>query len=439
MTAENSQNSRAIVIGAGFGGLLAAGALSPHFDEVLIIERDTMPTEPGGRTTIPQRHHLHIMLARGIANVHKIYPQYGDELLAQGAFTGDVGACATAAAPGGMRRLSVTIGVQDFYASRNAIEWAIRQCASRLPNVRIIDNTIVTGLATTDDRSTVTGVTTASETFLADLVVDSSGRAAHGPGWLEHIGYERPHETRVPVNVTYGTRRYKRDPVRHGSIYRISVAPTEDGHRGGVMIAQEDGTWIVTLSGFGNHRPELDEKKFHDFAKSFVAPDIADAITDAEPVDDGHRFKIPAIVWRDYKGTKLPRNYLPIGDTICSLNPIYAQGMTVASEEAVILADCLGAGRDDLTARFLTEADKFIGRVWNSTAPLDRRAMETTATPKKGARDVIMTAFGQAMASDPKVVEAFLRVNGLLDSPSKLTRPSILARVAWANRPWRRN
>ena len=40
---------RAIVIGAGIGGLTAARAVAPYFEHVVILERDTLPTEPSTR------------------------------------------------------------------------------------------------------------------------------------------------------------------------------------------------------------------------------------------------------------------------------------------------------------------------------------------------------------------------------------------------------
>ena len=37
---------QAVVIGAGMGGLTAAGALADHFDQVIVLERDTLSSEP---------------------------------------------------------------------------------------------------------------------------------------------------------------------------------------------------------------------------------------------------------------------------------------------------------------------------------------------------------------------------------------------------------
>jgi glycine/D-amino acid oxidase-like deaminating enzyme len=35
---------QAVVIGAGMGGLAAAGALADRFDQVVVLERDTLPS-----------------------------------------------------------------------------------------------------------------------------------------------------------------------------------------------------------------------------------------------------------------------------------------------------------------------------------------------------------------------------------------------------------
>src|SRR5262245_35285986 len=44
----------AIVIGASMGGLLAARALADHYDEVTVLERDTLPQAHEPRKGVPQ-------------------------------------------------------------------------------------------------------------------------------------------------------------------------------------------------------------------------------------------------------------------------------------------------------------------------------------------------------------------------------------------------
>jgi phytoene dehydrogenase-like protein len=41
-----SLGKRAVVMGAGMGGMMAAEVLSRYFDEVLILEKDALPAEP---------------------------------------------------------------------------------------------------------------------------------------------------------------------------------------------------------------------------------------------------------------------------------------------------------------------------------------------------------------------------------------------------------
>jgi hypothetical protein len=57
---------RAIVIGAGIGGLSAAGALAEYFERVDILERDRLTAAAGSRSGTPQDRHPHGLLAGGL-------------------------------------------------------------------------------------------------------------------------------------------------------------------------------------------------------------------------------------------------------------------------------------------------------------------------------------------------------------------------------------
>ena len=47
-------STRAVVLGGGLTGMLAAAALAAHVDEVLIVERDQLPDGPQPRTGLPR-------------------------------------------------------------------------------------------------------------------------------------------------------------------------------------------------------------------------------------------------------------------------------------------------------------------------------------------------------------------------------------------------
>jgi hypothetical protein len=50
---------RAVVVGAGIGGLAAAGALAQYFERVEILERDRLTAWVGSRPGTPQDRHPH--------------------------------------------------------------------------------------------------------------------------------------------------------------------------------------------------------------------------------------------------------------------------------------------------------------------------------------------------------------------------------------------
>jgi glycine/D-amino acid oxidase-like deaminating enzyme len=56
---------RAIVIGAGIGGLVAARALADYFEHVLVLERDRLPRHASHRSGTPQSRHAHALLCGG--------------------------------------------------------------------------------------------------------------------------------------------------------------------------------------------------------------------------------------------------------------------------------------------------------------------------------------------------------------------------------------
>ena len=62
----------------------------------------------------------------------------------------------------------------------------------------------------------------------------------------------------------------------------------------------------------------------------------------AEPTSEIRQFKVPRQRWIRYDKMNLPGGYAIVGDALCGFDPVFGQGMTVASIEAELLSEHLG-------------------------------------------------------------------------------------------------
>jgi 2-polyprenyl-6-methoxyphenol hydroxylase-like FAD-dependent oxidoreductase len=133
---------------------------------------------------------------------------------------------------------------------------------------------------------------------------------------------------------------------------------------------------------------------------------------------------------------RFPAGYLVLGDAMCSFNPIYGQGMSVASLEALALQDAVRRGTDDLPRRYFRSAAKAIGVAWRLAASSDLAFPEVQGrrtTSMRFANRLSDWVLGAA-ETDAVVNTQFFKVTGLIDPPARLLDPRFLSRVARVNR-----
>lgn len=440
---SKQQRGQAIVLGASIGGLMAVRALSKHYERVTVIEKDKVERQPCTRKGQPHTRHLHGLLPGGLNAMLQFFPDLKEALAANGALLADFAQDMVWYTHGGYRQ-RFEMGLTGATMSRPLLEHLIRERVLALPNVELMDNTSVKKLISSEDRQRITGVNIElvelgkNMDLHADLVVDVTGRGSRSPKWLEEMGYAAPSTSEVNVNVAYATRIYKRDPQDSRSntwMLHTPMAPQE--MRFGGMFPIEGDRWILTVGGWHGDHVGCDEAAFNQFVRELPMPEFYELISECEPLSEIMPYKYSHSLRRHYEKLKnFPLGFLVMGDAVCSFNPVYGQGMTSASMQAIELDKLLheNLAEAQLAPAFFKRAAKVIDIPWQLAVGEDFR-YPATAGPKPAGVDLInkyVSKVHRATLKDPVVCEAFLQVMSLLKAPTSLFHPRILWRVMWA-------
>ena len=430
----------AVVLGASMAGLLAARVLSDAYERVTLVERDTLPTKPDGRRGVPQGRHAHVLLPRGTQILDELFPGLLDDLVARGVpVIRDLGELRLS--PAGHRLCLTGRPTQPFIcqASRPFLEDGVRTHVQVLPTVEILDRCEAVGLMATSARDRVTGVRMlphaagVKERLGADLVLDATGRGGRSAAWLAAIGYEEPPQEQLTIHLKYATRHLR---LRQGALSGLKFVTigAEPGRPTGlVLFAEEDERWVLTVIGYDRHHPPTDPAAFLAFVETIAPPDVLAAIRDAEPLDDIIAYRFPVNLRRRYERLRrFPAGLLVFGDALCSTNPAYGLGMSVAALQAAALRDSLAGGDRDLARRFFRAAARPVDMAWRLTVGSDL-ALPQVQGPRPLPVRVINTYVNRVLTAaerDPGVAERFLGVAALQDPATRLFRPSTALRVA---------
>ncbi|RLK09661.1 2-polyprenyl-6-methoxyphenol hydroxylase-like FAD-dependent oxidoreductase [Micromonospora sp. M71_S20] len=431
---------RAVVLGGSLAGLLAANVLSEVYPEVLVVDRDELAGVEGPRRGVPHGRHAHGLVARGQQILEQQFPGLLADMevagIRPGDFSGNIRWYFN-----GMRLSPAQTGLLSVPCTRPVIERVVRSRVQKVGGIRFLEQHDIIGLETTPDAGRVTGVRVQPrnrnadvEVLHADLVIDTTGRGSRTPVWLEELGYSRPTEDKVAVNLAYTTRHFRvpRDPF--GSDIAVIAAATPSHPRGAFYyrLPGDDGRVELSLTGVLGDHPPTDPEGFLDFVRSLPVPEIYESVREAEPIDDAVMFRFPASVRRRYERlTRFPRGLLVIGDAVCSFNPVYAQGMAVAAIESRILAEQLRKGPVPEPREFFREIARQIDSPWDfaATADLGYAGVKGDRTPKVRMINAYVARLQRAAVHDPSLTEALMRVAGLIDEPTALLRPDRILRT----------
>ena len=327
----------------------------------------------------------------------------------------------------------------------------MRRRVQRLPGVCVLQQHDATALLAERNGGRVRGVVVRDVNgggvaeLDADLVVDASGRGSRAPAWLAELGYPRPAQTQVDPNVAYASRIFR---IPDGfsadwkAVMLMSRPPTMP--RTGYLFPIEAGQWMVSLMGAAGQHPPTDDDGFTTFVRSLRHPIIAEAVADAEPVTPvrGHRGTSNR-QWHFDRSPRWPERFVVLGDAVCAFNPIYGQGMSTAAVAADTLDACLWRQRrtrasgdlDGLARAFQRQLARRIADPWMLSTGEDLRFPSTTgmsaSTPMR-LQHRYLDRVVAAATTDAAVAEVYVRILGMLDRPTRLFAPQVVAAVVRA-------
>ena len=454
-----SAASSAVVIGGSIAGLCAGRVLAERFERVTVVDRDRFPKGADHRKGVPQSRHPHAMLDAGRRELDRLFPGFERLCLERGALELNPGLDMAMLGRNGWnprRHRPFTL----LFASRVLFESVLRDLAAAIPNLEVFEGTEATRLLVEREGGLrATGVTLRDpdgeeRRVPADLVVDASGRSTRAPGWLEALGLPPVEVTVVDANAGYSSRWYQgpspdRRPA-HWWWKCLWIEPLVEGAARaeeqyfGVLFPVEGDRWIVTTASWGGRELARDPESFERMVSKLRSPVLAQAIGKAEPISPVYFRRGMQNAWRHYESWRgeFP-GFIALGDAVCAFNPVYGQGMSVASKCTAVLERCLDE-EDPRSARFarrfFREQGEFLEIPWTMAVSRDREQarIEGDAPTTQRRFELLLRRIATtymrnvalAAGGDDAVNRALFEVVNLSRPPADLFRdPRIVARV----------
>lgn len=376
----------AVVIGGSVAGLAAAIGLARRSWHVTVVERDLAPDTNDGdeafvswdRRNVPQFRQPHSFSARSRNLLLEHVPEVVDWLRADG--IPEINLFKMLAPP------ELWSDGDDAYTGlwsrRPAFELAIRRVAEAEPGVTIVAPAVVRGLVVDNvsGRLRISGVVLADRTRIdADVVLDCAGRRSPVPRWLAEHGIEVRQEIQ-DCNTVYHARYYRLRSDSGVSLFGI-LGATQQLDR-------------VRILGFpGDHDTyglaffiEPDDEEFkvvrQDWAwntvfaaipllAAWADPDVGTPLTGVQFMGGHQNMRAHYVV----DGAPLVHGLLPVGDSLCTTNPMYGWGASMALTYAFAAVEATTANQGDPESAALAYDDAVRAEaddVYRESSAMDR-------------------------------------------------------------------
>lgn len=433
-------SGRVVVLGGSVAGLSAAIGLARAGFEVTVIERDPGPSTVDGdeaffsweRRSVAQFRQPHGFSARSRNLLLQRIPEVIDRLRADGIEEFNV---FKAVAPPEMWRPEDD-EFTGFMTRRPAFELALRLVAETEPGLTIMCPATATSLrcSRTDD-GTLQAVGIAfdnGERVDGDFVLDCAGRRSPMPRWLAEHDVVVP-EVVQDCEATYFTRYFRRTPdcaipamlilALRGVSDRLTFIGFPGDHEtfGILLIASPQDEPMRILRH--NWAWETAARAMTPVAP-WIDPANALPLGDVETMTGHQNMRREFVV----DGRPLVVNLLPAGDSLCTTNPAYGWGASMALTYAFSAVDAITQHAGDPVAVALAYDDAVRAEadaVYRESAAMDRLRiyeLHDEPVPEEDAvewerQDLLRRGLQAGAFRDPVLGRAMLRRTNLLDRP----------------------
>ena len=238
------------------------------------------------------------------------------------------------------------------------------------------------------------------------------------------------------VNMHYASALLDRAEFKDNYKVAYTLPDAPEDSRGGLLFPAENGSYQLVLIGRGEHIPPIKEAEYRNYARNLRTATIYNAIKNAKLLTEITPNSFKQSRWRHFSQVPdFPHGLLPIGDAICRFNPVYGQGMAVATRQASLLFELLGNSNGNwpstLAEDFLSKAEDLIAGPWAMSALPDFIYRDTTGVRPKNLEERLnfQKGLSRLAARDAGVFELLVDVRNLLKPLEALNDPSIVSKV----------